>query len=651
MEKVLKVLGVLAVAAALSGCGNLGKSNEARINDAIPPGSAVLANKQRLEAQLKALGQDAAEFEQAYQARLQQRARDCGKDYKVSLFASSERVRDDLAGNTCFAESDAALDEWLVLRRMAALLLAPPLRPVASTPAGFVISDRPFQQPGFAAKAGVVVLDLNDKYRLVDMQTSQVLSETEGRLGGGVLSANGRLLTVAGSDGDTEVRAAESGEVLAAYKVSPSRFHWLEGVGAILSEPAKRETQRRAVVVLLDAVAGTRVPIPLAAASVDKVLPVPGKPHHYLLFSPGRLSEIALQKGGEGWSVQLVAEQPVEFAAADRGLATAVDGSYVVSAQRQLRQVLLADRQQRTLPLQPLLINAVWATPRSDELLLRVRTQNGYVGYHTYVYSLSKQTLAQVDAAKLVSQQFLFIPSLQRNGVIDQSRIQVLDQLPLLAAQSVSSVIEQLEEQSRVALSTRAQELAEMEGGLRDAELAAAAAASPAHLLAIQRARAALAARSMTASTALPASSTRVPSAAAPLAALARNARIEAVGVYEAANGVHGVGIQHQAGSIQIRVRRSSTPTILVLSAYEPVNWMLTVEAGANLQAVLVGGYHTGQVFGAGNARIMQLGRTYAYKRGGQEYSALDAEVQGVTGKSINAFQGRYDGSTFVTGL
>ncbi|WP_065868116.1 MULTISPECIES: hypothetical protein [Stenotrophomonas] len=647
MDQVLKVLGVLAVAAALAGCGNLGKSNETRINDAIPPGSAVLASKQRLEVQLKAMGQDVAGFEQAYQQRLQQRARECGKDYKVSLFASSESVRDDLAGNTCFAESDAALEEWLVLQRMAVLLTAPPLRALAKPPASFISSNSTFQQPVFAAKAGVVVLQTDSKYRLIDMQTSEVLREAEGRLDGGTLSANGRLLTVAAADGGMEVLESATGEVLTTYAVSPRRFHWLEGVGAIFSEPAKKGTQRRTTIVLLDATVGKRIPIPLDAASVDQVLSVPGKPNHYLLFSPRRLAEIALQKGKDGWSVQLVSEQPTQFVASDRGLATAVDGSYVVVAQGQLRQFLLADRQHRILPLQPLLINAVWATPRSDELLLRARVAGPVFDYRHYVYSLSRQTLAQVDSTKLTSTQFIFIPSLQRNGVIDQTKIQVLEELPLLPAQAASSAIAQYQEEARVAMSTRTQQWAEMESNLRDVELAAAGA-SPEHQLLVQRARAALAARNQAVSAA-PAAQSR--SANAPLAVLAGNARIEAVGVYEAANGVHGVGIQRQAGSIQVRVRRSNAPTILVLSAYEPVNWMLTVESGANLQAVLVGGYHQGQVFGAGNARIMQLGRNYAYKRGDGGYSALDAEVQRLTGKSIGVFQGRYDGTTFVTGL
>lgn len=647
MERVLKVLAVLAVAAGLAGCGNLGKSNEARINDAIPPGSAVLASKQRLEAQLKALGQDAAGFEQTYQDRLLQRASECGKDYKVSLFASSDSVRDDLAGSTCFVDSDVALDEWLVLQRMAVLLTAPPLRAVSSPPASFISSDVSVRQATFAAKAGVMILEADGKYRLVDMQTSKVLSETDGRLGGGALSANGRLVAVATDDGGTEVRETESGEVIARYAVQPRRFQWVEGVGAIFSERSKRNAQRRSAVVLLDAAGGKHLPVPLDAVAVDKVVPVPGKPNHYLVFSPRRLAEIALRKGSNGWEVQLLSEQPLDFNAANGDLVEAIDGSYVALAQGELKQFVLADRQVQTLPLQPLQVRSAWATPRSDELLLRGYLGNGVGESRDYLYSLSKQTLAQVDATKLLSRQFIFIPSLQRNGVLDQTKIQVLQELPLLPAQSVSSVITQLEAEGRAALATRAQEIAEMESSLREAEKLASG--SPEHLALVQRARAALAARNVGSPLPVPAAQQRSNTPA--LAALARNARIEAVGVYEAANGVHGVGIQRQAGSIQVRVRRSSVPTILVLSAYEPVNWVLTVEPGANLQAVLVGGYHPGQVFGAGNARIVQLGRTYAYKRGGSEYSALDAEVQRWTGKPIGAFQGRYDGASFVTGL
>ena len=136
-----------------------------------------------------------------------------------------------------------------------------------------------------------------------------------------------------------------------------------------------------------------------------------------------------------------------------------------------------------------------------------------------------------------------------------------------------------------------------------------------------------------------------------PVTELGRNASIEAVGVYEGGDIGQARGASHRTGTVQVLVRRSAKPIILSLSSYEPVRWVLTVEPGAKLAAVLSGGYYESQVIGAGNARVYQIGRTYAYKRGGAEYSQLDAEVARWTGKPIQVFQGRYTGSTFVVGM
>lgn len=43
-------------------------------------------------------------------------------------------------------------------------------------------------------------------------------------------------------------------------------------------------------------------------------------------------------------------------------------------------------------------------------------------------------------------------------------------------------------------------------------------------------------------------------------------------------------------------------------------------------------------------------GSTYAYKIGTKEYNTLNQETTRWTGKSIDVFQGRYEGSSFSVG-
>ncbi len=54
-------------------------------------------------------------------------------------------------------------------------------------------------------------------------------------------------------------------------------------------------------------------------------------------------------------------------------------------------------------------------------------------------------------------------------------------------------------------------------------------------------------------------------------------------------------------------------PILLVLSSYEAVTWNLNVLPGARLKAILLGGYKTSTVTGAGNTRIVSI-QGYAHE-------------------------------------
>lgn len=135
----------------------------------------------------------------------------------------------------------------------------------------------------------------------------------------------------------------------------------------------------------------------------------------------------------------------------------------------------------------------------------------------------------------------------------------------------------------------------------------------------------------------------------APLADLAKDAQVEAIGVYQSANASKRSG-ESRTGQIEVHIRRSSKPVVLVLSSYEPVRWNLVSEPGARISAVLLSGYYQSQVVGAGTTRVITLGRSFAYQTGTTQYMALENDVARLIGKRINLFQGRYDGSSFSVG-
>jgi hypothetical protein len=96
-------------------------------------------------------------------------------------------------------------------------------------------------------------------------------------------------------------------------------------------------------------------------------------------------------------------------------------------------------------------------------------------------------------------------------------------------------------------------------------------------------------------------------------------------------------------------VRRSAKPIVLVLSSYEAVTWNLNLMPGAKLKAILLGGYKSSTVVGAGDTRVVRIS-SYAYQAGSSGYGALDNDVQLYTGRRMDTFQGIYSGRMFTVG-
>ena len=120
--------------------------------------------------------------------------------------------------------------------------------------------------------------------------------------------------------------------------------------------------------------------------------------------------------------------------------------------------------------------------------------------------------------------------------------------------------------------------------------------------------------------------------------------------MYEGYSEPSGRSHDRNGRSVEVRVGRTSSPIILVLSSYEPVRWRVVSESGARVAAVLLSSHHASKVDGAGSARVVNLGGQYAYKQGTPQYGMLDGEVYRYTGKRIDFFQGRYQGKEFSVG-
>jgi hypothetical protein len=107
---------------------------------------------------------------------------------------------------------------------------------------------------------------------------------------------------------------------------------------------------------------------------------------------------------------------------------------------------------------------------------------------------------------------------------------------------------------------------------------------------------------------------------------------------------------QRPVPTVEVRIRRSDKPIVLVLSSYEAVQWKLTRESGANIVVILLGGYKESSVTGEGESRVLSIGRKYSYDMFGESFRQLDDEVFNWTGRHIDILQGRYRGSSFTVG-
>ena len=444
------VLGWMVV--SLGGCGGLGHSAEDRVNAAMPVGSAILVAKDALEAMATAQSADVAAIEAEYVARLKVRALECGHGYAPGLFADDDAIRSHLTDTGCFARADQQLQDWLGLRRVGLLLAAPPLRAIPKTPAPMLVAPDTIVEAAFAARAGVALVKSQRHYQVVDMGSGDTIHQGDADSTAVSLSPNGRLFLL-GHQSDAQVVESETGTVLATFPgVRPWQFHWAHDVGAFYASP--RDGGRMPGIVFRDFTSGRESPIPMSVDAVNQVVPLPGAAPRFAVFGWNKLGEVALTRGADAWEASLRSERVLsETTGWSRdAVGLTADGSTLYGAGQALQLMPLASLQLRSIPMIPLRVQRAVATPDPDQLLL-----GGYFtsapgsGPEQYLYSIRRNTLAKVDATQLLSTRLLYIPTLHRNAVIDDSKIVLLDRLPAAAPLALD-----------VALAQREQALAEL---------------------------------------------------------------------------------------------------------------------------------------------------------------------------------------------
>jgi hypothetical protein len=148
---------------------------------------------------------------------------------------------------------------------------------------------------------------------------------------------------------------------------------------------------------------------------------------------------------------------------------------------------------------------------------------------------------------------------------------------------------------------------------------------------------------------AMPVSQLSVVSGPRALPARARHARLEAASVYEAV-AMSPPSEPLHPGTLQVFVKPTPRPVVLVLSSHQGVLWRITPAHDSRIAAVLISGFGVSSVEGVEAETTHRIGGFYAFRRGSAEFRHLEGEVLRCTGRHIETFQSVYAGTCFEIG-
>jgi len=592
---------------------------EDRINAAVPPDSGVQAARQRLLSQVADQPALQQAFEPRWASRMRSRAVLCRRDYLPSWRDSQADIRARLKASECFAEFDRTLERWVGLQRLQMVLALPALHPVPKT-LPLLISHREFISGlVLAREAPVAILQGSNGFDVVNLGTGKSIYSEAAPGGRPILNLapNGRAFAQSGSGG-VAIRATEGGETLVELPLADGVL-WLDSNALILRNGNRTGSQG---LRLLDLTSGEDTQVPGNSNGFAYLsAPVPGSTSRFNLLLNNGADQIELSNVSGRFEAQLRKEQRSKsgrgFAINTGGMNA--DGTKWIDGSQGLRTLNLDTLEMQERTFEPARSSMAWPTANPDQTIISLATPsgNGVTSVvDPYLYTESTGTLAKLVLERRASTRFQYIGSVKKLAVLEGQNLRYVDELQTEPAQPIDNVLSALTSE------------------INQRRLAAAYAAPDGQ-------------PGMRATGALPGGATQPPTA---LHQQLRDSQVEGVGVYEGAGAVHGAGRPRMPGMVLVHVRRSTTPTALVLSSYEPVRWRIVVDPGARLSAVFVSSYYPSTVEGANAVRVYQMDAGYAYQRNSPEFAKLQRATIEWTGKPMSLFQGSYKGGSFSVG-
>ena len=620
--RFMTALAGLAVCASLSGCTRVQEAAMPvveKINAAFPPSPEVRVAQERL-AKLLADDAQAAEALQAQlSSRMAMRALACVKDANVGRFDSVAAVRALPLAATCFQEQDAELLKFYGVRTVGVLLAQPPLRPlteagpIAALPKGKLSH---ITSGVLARDAGVgVLLDGRGDGAFVEMPGGKVIARLSGAAGasevGMRLAPNGRVLVFnVPGQAPTFVEAETGSRIWSMSTNQATRLlAWLPEVQGFALAGGDGE------VWLADGQSGRIEVHPVSLKNSSFAAHLPGAPSRLLLGtarelvlvehkrSPQGITATALKRYTIASGPGITSGQPVPMQAGRR---------VVYASMRDIGWLDLESGESGTWRSAPM-FGIPFAKLDENRIMFDATDIRG-MGLTPWSLDVTNGTVAPVD---LGGPRGLIVDIGDRVGFLRRGNEAWFgDKAPTGEAQPLDKPVAAFELELQ---------LAKLQAQVRESAEQGMAAGRPA---------------------AAPSPWQSAPG----LSGVPADAEVHMVGVYEGPGPSRpGVGRQ-EPRNVRVVVRPSARPVVLVLSSYEPVNWIV-VNAGAQLSAVLLSGYHPSAVTGIGTLPVLRIGSAYAYSAGSAEYANLRQAVARYTGpRQIRSFQGSYSGGAFSVG-
>jgi hypothetical protein len=595
----MRILVTLAVAACLSGCdlyNAVVTPAPDKVNAAFPLADELQLARNRLFASLEGDPAGLAQVKQQFQQLMVARALTCSASHPVGRFDTPAAIKARLTDTQCFATQDAQLEEWVGVRRVGLVFRAPPLVPPAALPPRTLLPStaEPFATAMLAAEANVLVLrGYQQRFTALQVPAGKEISsfsvaESQGR--NPSLSPNGRLLAVPAGKG-LRFHEVESGKLLWSTEKLQDVVGWAPKLGLIVLSQAGTGAPQ-----MLDAVSGRIEAYPATEKRLTWSLPLADG--RLLVGSQGTASLMEQSRDGSGaLAVRAVRQWPLAGGMAYQTAPMLMhQGNRVVyaSGNRDLAWIDLATGAQGNWQLSA--VNANGFAKLGEHLVAFDSSVAGTTTLPTRVLDTDKQlVLAARDMGARDGQMVGFAP---RAGFLKRgpNAMTLVGSLETEEPQEVERYL------SEALLARQLAKLAQQE---QEAKLLGAPL----------------------------------------LQGLPANARVSIVGVYEAETGSHGHGKPRTPGPITVTVASGSTPVVLVLASYEPVNWV--IQGSRKPVAVLVSGYHPSTVSGQGAAQVVRIGSSYAYKVDSGELRELQRTVARYVGPLPQQFQGGYKGSQF----